>query len=326
MATTTSGLVEQYLGEARRIEEVRRQKKKFRNVEAFPFWPHEAVRSTILVLAFTAACIYLSALMPYFLEAPANPAGQPEVILPDWYLLWSYGLLKPGIANALTWDGGNIMVPFMGSSPGQPAPLNAKTLGILLNIVITIPLVAAPFLSTGNPRRPQEAPWMAAGGVAGIVFVFNASIYSVNNVIYTQIPWWGDSLAKLPFGVAEPGVMTLVALAFWVLPLPIAMFLARAVWLKESAKFSAFVAAISAFILLTIVAYGNGLDPVLFVKGPLQFFHTALKNTNLLAWMCWWTTLLAFEVAYVALVAWKQHSVKHETYEYGLNLTYYKVR
>lgn len=326
MATTTSGLVEQYLGEARRIEELRRQKKKFRNVEAFPFWPHEAVRSTIIVLAFSAACLYMSALMPYYLEHPANPAGQPEVILPDWYLLWSYGLLKPGIANPITLDGEAISVPFLSGSPGQSAPLNAKTIGIVLNIIITVPLMLAPFISTGKSRRPQESAWMAAFGVAGIVYVFNASIYSVNNVIYTKIPWWGDSLAKLPFGLTAPGPMEYLAIAFWVLPLPIAMFLVRHFLLKESFKFSLLVAGIGAVILGSIVAYGNGLDVLLLVKDFNLFWFTALKNSNLLAWISWWTTLLAFEVTYWALVAWKQYSVRHETYEHHLNLTYYKVR
>lgn len=326
MATTTSGLVEQYLSEARRIEELRRQKKKFRNVEAFPFWPHEAVRSTIIVLAFTAACIYMSALMPYFLEHPANPAGQPEVILPDWYLLWSYGLLKPGIANAVTFDGAPIVVPLLGPSPGASAPLNAKTMGITLNVLITVPLILAPFVSTGNPRRPQEAPWTAAFGVAGIVYVFNASVYSVNNVIYTKVPWWGDGLHKLPFNITQPGLMDLVAVGFWALPLPIAVLAVRWLWLKEGFRFAALIAAIEAVLLVTIIGYGNGLDVVLMAEDFFKYWHTALKNTNLLAWISWWTTLLAFEVTYWALVAWKQHSVKHETYEYGLNLTYYKVR
>jgi hypothetical protein len=326
MATTTGGLVEQYLGEAKRIEELRRAKKKFRNVEAFPFWPHEAVRSTIIVLAFTAATVYLSALMPYFLEHPANPAGQPEVILPDWYLLWSYGLLKPGIANSVTLDGATFDIPLMGPTPFASAPLNAKTMGLLLNILITVPLVLIPFISTGHPRRPQEAPWTAAFGVAGIVFVFNASIYSVNNVIYTNIPWWGDSLAKLPFALTDPGMGTFLALAFWVLPLPIASFLIRRFWLKESARFAALVSIVSVVILVTIVGYGNGLDVILMAKDFNAYWYTALRNTNLLAWISWWTTLLSFEIAYWALVAWKQSAVKHETYEHGLNLTYYKVR
>jgi quinol-cytochrome oxidoreductase complex cytochrome b subunit len=319
MATTTTGLVEQYLNEARRIEEIRRQRKKFRAVEAFPFWPHEAVRSTIIVLAFSAATMYISALMPYFLESPANPAGQPEVILPDWYLLWSYGLLKPGLANAFMFNGSPIDIPLLG-------PLTAKTMGILLNIIITIPLMVMPFISTGHPRRPQEAPWTAAFGVAGIVYVFNISVYSVNNVIYTNIPWWGDSLAKLPFGLTEASMMTYLAMAFWILPLPLLSYFARTLWIKETPKFAALVSVVSILILFTIIAYGANLDVVALAKNPTAYFFKALKGTNLLAWMVWWTTLLSFEIAYWSLIAWKQASVRADTYEHGLNLTYFKVR
>lgn len=346
MATTTGGLVEQYLSEAKRIEEIRRQRKKFRNVEAFPFWPHEAVRSTIIVLAFSAATMYISALMPYFLESPANPAGQPEVILPDWYLLWSYGLLKPGVANAFNWDGAPIELPILG-------PVNAKTMGILLNIIITIPLIVMPFISTGHPRRPQEAPWTAAFGAAGIVYVFNVSIYSVNNVIYSNVPWWGDGMRAQPFGylhpvfavleswfagmpdvltaaLTAPSAMMYVSIAFWVLPLPIISYFVRTLWLKEPAKFAALVALVQVVILVTIVGYAANLDVVRLVKDPNAFFFRALDGratgTSVLAWYSWWTTLLAFEVSYWALVAWKQHSVRKDTYEHGLNLTYFKVR
>lgn len=326
MATTTSGLVGQYLSEATRIEDIRRQRKKFRNVEAFPFWPHEAVRSLAIVLAFSAATMYISALMPYFLEAPANPAGQPEVILPDWYLLWSYGLLKPGVANGVTWDGSPISIPLLSGTPGVSAPLNAKTMGILLNILITIPLIVMPFISTGHPRRPQEAPWTAAFGVAGIVYVFNVSIYSINNVVYTQIPWWGDSLAKIPLGLTEPGLLVFAAIALWLLPLPIASFAARNWWLKEGPRFAGLVAAVEILLLATIIGYGNGLDLVKLLGDPVKFWFNALKGTNMLAWAVWWTTLLSFELAYWGLVAWKRQSVERDTYEHGLNLTYFKVR
>jgi len=269
--------------------------------------------------------MFCAALMPYFLEKPANPAGQPEVILPDWYLLWSYGMLKPGIADQVTLGGNPIDVPILG-------PLNAKTMGILLNIIITIPLVLLPFVSTGKNRRPQEAPWWAAFGVAGIVYVFNASVYSVNNVIFTKIGWWGDSLLKLTpvVGVAKANLagagVILGGLAFWVLPVPILAFVVRKWVLKESTKLAASIAAVELFLLVSIVAYGGGLDVLLFAQNPMKFLADSLANTNLLAWVVWMTTILGFEVSYWILVAWKQWAVRQEHYEYGLNLTYDKVR
>lgn len=199
---TLGELTEEYLKEAKRIEGERRSRKKFRNVEAFPFWPHEAIRDTALILFFTASILYISAGMPYFLEAPANPAGQPEVILPDWYLLWSYGLLKPGVANPIGEDA-PYAVPIANeihqlvNGPDTALVLDAKTLGIVLNILITVPLVVLPFVDRGHPRRPQEAPLQAALGVAGIVFIFLVSVFSVNNVVYNEYPIYGATMYDL---------------------------------------------------------------------------------------------------------------------------------
>lgn len=320
MATPTSELVGKYLEEARRIEDLRRQRKKLRNVEAFPFWPHEAVRSTVIVLAFSAAVLYISALMPYFLEVPANPAGQPEVILPDWYLLWSYGLLKPGVANAVSLGGEPVSLPILG-------PLTAKTIGILLNILILAPLIVLPFISTGQPRRPQEAPWTAAFGVAGIVFFFNVSVFSVNNVIYAEIPVWGETLADV-FRVAGPGPGVLAVSALLVLALPLASFLVRWKLLGVKPRLAALVAIAIAVILYTILAYGANLDPARLLADPVGFLYRGLAcpDCTLLAWMTWWTTLLAFEVTYWSLAYWKIYSTRRDTYEFGLNLTYFKVR
>jgi hypothetical protein len=344
-----ASLVDQYLVEARRIEELRRSRKKLRNVEGYPFWPHEAVRSTIIVLYFSASLLFLSALMPYFLEKPANPAGQPEVILPDWYLLWSYGLLKPGVANPVTFNEEPIAVPVLYQLEqalghlGDPTRgvLSAKTIGIVLNMVIILPLVAAPFVSTGHPRRPQEAPWTAAFGVAGIVYVFNVSVYSINNVILTKIGWWGDHLLKLTPGMAKAvtgaatpaaaakaagAVSTLWSLGFWVLPLPVASFLVRTRLLKEAPKSAALVSVVELVLLTTIVGYGAGLDVVLLARNPLGFWAAALAGTSLLSWVVWWSTLLSFEVAYWSLRYWKLWAMRQDHYEHGLNLTYFKVR
>ncbi|HVL87387.1 MAG TPA: LamG-like jellyroll fold domain-containing protein [Candidatus Thermoplasmatota archaeon] len=194
-------LTEEYLKEARRIEGERRAKKRLRTVEAQPFWPHEAMRDTALILFFVAGTLYISAAMPYFLEAPANPAGQPEVILPDWYLLWSYGLLKPGVANpigeATPWEVPGLSEVHGFVNPGTTVVLDAKTIGLILNGILVVPLVLLPFIDRGNPRRPQEAPLQAGLGVALIVFLFMVSVFSVNNVVYNEYPVWGAPLYDL---------------------------------------------------------------------------------------------------------------------------------
>jgi quinol-cytochrome oxidoreductase complex cytochrome b subunit len=166
-------LIGNYLIEVQRIEAERRAKKKFRNVEGFPFWPHEFVRDMIFVCFFTAIIFFLSGFLPYYLEAPADPAGQPHIILPDWYLLWSYGLLK--IAHPVQLFGFTIFT--------------AKVWGVLLNAVVIAPLIVIPFIHYGHARRPVEDPFFASLGVSGLMLAFTLSAYSVNGTYRPFMEW-----------------------------------------------------------------------------------------------------------------------------------------
>jgi quinol-cytochrome oxidoreductase complex cytochrome b subunit len=201
-------LTQEYVEEAERMANQRRDEKSLRPVEGFPFWPHEMVRNIVIVCFFTAALLYLAAFMPYFLEGPANPAGQPEVILPDWYLLWSYGLLKLGNDFQLLngpegawvgewwhvwdrqwwtpWDMGPstaiVQLPIIG-------PMNAKLMGLIgLHTPLLIPLFLIPFLDRGKAQRPQEQPFTTSVGVFALGVLTMASVYSINNVIYNRWP------------------------------------------------------------------------------------------------------------------------------------------
>lgn len=169
---TTKELIRAYMDEVDRLEEEGRAKKRFRAVEGFPYWPHQFTRDSILVLMFTAGVMYISGLIPYYLEGPANPAGQPLIILPDWYLLWSYGLLK--IAVDVTVFGQVLMT--------------GKLLGVLLNGVVVGFMVVVPFIARGAARRPVEAPGMSGYGMFGMLLGITLSAYSVNNVFYQE---WG---------------------------------------------------------------------------------------------------------------------------------------
>lgn len=170
MTHTTKELVTDYMDEVGRLDAEARAKKRLRAVEGFPFWPHEVVRDLIFICFFSAAILFLSAFVPYYLETPANPAGQPGVILPDWYLLWSYGLLK--IAADVT---------IMGK-----VLLTGKLSGVLLNGVIVGIMAAIPFLSKGKARRPVEEAFWAGVGVYGTVLGAMLSIYSVNQVFFEK--------------------------------------------------------------------------------------------------------------------------------------------
>lgn len=209
-------LTKEYVAEAERLDQERRAQKKPRPVEGMPFWPHEVLRGLIVLCFFSAAMLYLSGFMPYYLEGPANPAGQPDVILPDWYLLFSYGWLKWGNDFTLlngpdgawvdswwhVWDQswwtpwelgahtGIVQMPIIGA-------MNAKAVGLIgIHTPLILAVLALPFIDRGKAQRPQEQPALTAWGVFVLMSTFMASVYSINNVIYNRWPIFAEPILQ----------------------------------------------------------------------------------------------------------------------------------
>ena len=142
-----------------------------REVLGFPMWPHEVVRGFAITSFFIGIILLLSAVAPPHIAAPANPSQTPAVILPDWYLYWSFGLLKLEPLN-----------PALSILGGDKIMLD-RTFGVLANLVVVGFLAALPFVNKGKARRPVEEPFWAAFGVAGVVFAFTVSVLSVKNLV-----------------------------------------------------------------------------------------------------------------------------------------------
>ncbi|TLZ59828.1 MAG: hypothetical protein E6K16_07065, partial [Methanobacteriota archaeon] len=58
-----------------------------------PLVPHETYRDLVSILLLLAMAFFLTAWIVPSLETPRNPAQTPFIV-PDWYVLFSYGLLK----------------------------------------------------------------------------------------------------------------------------------------------------------------------------------------------------------------------------------------
>lgn len=184
-------LVREYSQEVQELDRERREEKRFNPVEGYPFWPHEVLRDAVIVLVFLAALFYVSAFMPYYLEAPADPAGQPEVILPDWYLLWTYGMLKiaADVVVGQAWAGFSVL----GVEVFPLEIMSAKTWGIVMQGIVVGALALVPFVDRGEKvQRPVEQPLWASLGFAGLVYVFMLNVYSINNLIYSEWPVYGQ--------------------------------------------------------------------------------------------------------------------------------------
>lgn len=171
--TGLARLTYEYFERARREDQDLRQESDYveRDVLAFPTWPHETIRNLSLTAFFVGLIIFLSATLPPHIAAPANPSQTPSIILPDWYLYWSFGLLKLGDLN-----------PELAILGGQKL-MSDRMYGVLANVVVVGFIAMVPFLNKGSARRPVEQPFWAAVGVAGVTFAFTISLLSIKNLI-----------------------------------------------------------------------------------------------------------------------------------------------
>jgi quinol-cytochrome oxidoreductase complex cytochrome b subunit len=187
-----SRLTYEYFERARREDQDLRTESDYveRDVLAFPAWPHEMIRNLALTSFFTGMIIFLAAALPPHIGAPASPSQTPAIILPDWYLYWSFGLLKLGPLN-----------PDLALLGGQKLMAN-QTYGVLANLVIVGFIAIVPFLNKGSARRPVEQPLWAAIGVSGVVFAITVSALSIKNLIPMDSHLLFDLTFLLPFVAA----------------------------------------------------------------------------------------------------------------------------
>jgi quinol-cytochrome oxidoreductase complex cytochrome b subunit len=186
--TGLSRLTYEYFERARREDQDLRQESTYveRDVLGFPTWPHEVIRNLSIASFFTGMILFLSATMPPHIGPPANPSSTPAIILPDWYLYWSFGLLKLNPLN-----------PELAILGGQKLMAD-RTYGVLANLVVVGFVAIVPFLNKGSARRPVEQPFWAAVGVFGIVFAFTISILSVKNLMPMNVDLLFDLTFLLP--------------------------------------------------------------------------------------------------------------------------------
>jgi quinol-cytochrome oxidoreductase complex cytochrome b subunit len=168
-----SRLTYEYFERARREDQDLRQESSYveRDVLGFPTWPHETMRNLALTSFFVGMIIFLSATLPPHIEAPADPSSTPAIILPDWYLYWSFGLLKLGPLNP--------ELAILGSDK----LMADRTYGVLANVVVVGAIAVVPFLNKGSARRPVEQPFWAAVGMFGLTFAITISALSIKNLV-----------------------------------------------------------------------------------------------------------------------------------------------
>lgn len=145
--------------------------------------PHEVYRDTVVILLMTGTAFILTGLVIPELGRAANPFASPAFELPDWYLLWSWGLLQ--IVELFP------PVTIFGITLGTLA------YGAILSGIPFILLLILPFIDKGFESRPAKSNVRAAFGVAGMAWVTVASIYSVAPLVVSHFMTTRGSMVTL---------------------------------------------------------------------------------------------------------------------------------
>ncbi|MFB6183628.1 MAG: cytochrome bc complex cytochrome b subunit [Haloarculaceae archaeon] len=178
-------------------------------VVGLPAFPNQAAVSAVVFFLTLATLSILAGFLPVHNVAaygPNDPAGTPELIMPDWFLMWVYGFLK----LLPTWM--SVTIPVV------HVEISTEFIGgIVLPTVVFAAILAWPFLDryggqvhfTADPlRRPRQT----AVGVGAVVFVMVASLAGMNNILASTLGTTTDVLnpllvAAIVFGpIAAAGV------------------------------------------------------------------------------------------------------------------------
>jgi ubiquinol-cytochrome c reductase cytochrome b subunit len=191
--------------------EVRRGSKEEAARDTVPFWPYFVIKDLFALAVILAVFFAIVGFMPNFLGHPdnyveANPLVTPAHIVPEWYFLPFYAILKAFTADvwfviALNWISFGI--------------IDAALVGVLAMFASIAVMALAPWLDTSLVRsgryRPMFKWWFALLVVTFIVLMWVGSLSAdalggwvpAISLIFTAY-WFGYFLVILPLlGVIE---------------------------------------------------------------------------------------------------------------------------
>src|SRR5436190_2018143 len=255
-----------------------------------PLFPQEATRDLVTIFLLVAMMFFLSAFVTPFL-GPARSPQLSELIVPDWYLLFSWGLLKVA----------DIFPQFtIGAGTPLKTEFSAAFWGDLLSGIPVIFLLVLPFIDRGRESRPAKAPFRSAFGIAFLIaWIFTSSLYSIREVVAQR--WTApNGTALIPDGTMK--------WFFVVPPVLTAFFLFRA---PESTarKVSTWAGA------LGLLAFMGFYGALAYLDRP-----TALGWVLSVLWPNMNT--LVFMPIFAIGTAWLGTRRPYSTYEYLLNECY----
>lgn len=173
--------------------EVRRGSKEEAERDTVPFWPYFVIKDLFALAVILAVFFAVVGFMPNFLGHPdnyveANPLATPAHIVPEWYFLPFYAILRAFTADV--W----VVIAANWLSFGI---IDAKFFGVLAMFGAIAIMALAPWLDTSSVRsgryRPMFKWWFALLVIDFIVLM-----------------WCGAMPAEEPYAT-----ISLIASAYW---------------------------------------------------------------------------------------------------------------
>jgi ubiquinol-cytochrome c reductase cytochrome b subunit len=188
--------------------EVRRGSKKEAQADTLPFWPYFVIKDLFALVVILVGFFAVVGFMPNYLGAPenyiqANSLVTPAEIIPEWYFLPFYAILR-----AFTADVWVVQI----ASFVTGGIVDAKFFGVLAMFGAIAVMALAPWLDTSSTRsgkyRPMFKWWFALLAIDFVVLTWVGArptygIYSYISLIGATY-WFGYFLVILPLlGIIE---------------------------------------------------------------------------------------------------------------------------
>ena len=188
--------------------EVRRSSREEADRDTVPFWPYFVIKDLFALAIILAVFFAIVGFMPNFLGHPdnyieANPLATPEHIVPEWYFLPFYAILRAFTSDV--W-----IVQFTSFITG--GIIDAKFFGVMAMFGSMVVLALVPWLDTSSVKsgryRPMFKWWFALLALDFIVLTWAGGrpaegIYAIISLAGSAY-WFAYFLVILPLlGVLE---------------------------------------------------------------------------------------------------------------------------
>jgi cytochrome b-561 len=181
-------------------------------VVGLPAFPNQAAVSAVVFFLTLATLSVLAGFLPVHNIAaygPNNPASTPELIMPDWFLMWLFGFLK--------------LLPTWLSFTVGPIHVSTEFIGgVFLPTLLFAAIFAWPFHDSSDSAThftvdPLARPYQTAVGVAAVVFVMLASLAGMNNIFADVLGVETGALNGVLIVALLAGPMLYGGLTYWLL-------------------------------------------------------------------------------------------------------------